>query len=90
MVRYASGVRTKAANFSDSTDYMVKEKLNKEIVILLVLGLVLVLTFYLYGEINRRSEQYAKWDLHNYQAMAQARGDAFMYRSLLINLVEIT
>ena len=72
-VRYACRVRAKAANFSDSTDYMVKEELNKEIIILLVLGLVLVLAFYLYGEINWRSEQYAKLDLHKYKAMAQAK-----------------
>lgn len=52
---------------------MVKEELNKEIIILLILGLVLVLAFYLYSVLDWQGGQYAKWDLHRYKAMAQAK-----------------
>lgn len=47
-------------------------KFDKDIMILLVLGVVLVLAFYLYGQMDWQAEQYRIWDLHKYKPMAEA------------------
>lgn len=68
---------------------MVKGEVNKEVMVLLALGLALIISFYLYGEIDWQGQRYSKWDLDKYKAMAEADwvGDAkvkrpFCYRWL--------